>query len=117
MFRRSKEAKEEYISDALEEIFQREGRAIQAILTRDSTTTVTDLLKDFSMEQLAAEIEAAAPHLWAALTVLADPDQATRRDADGESRRHKGLVGTFNSGIIFSSHAVLIGLHNHLCTH
>ncbi|KAJ7846160.1 hypothetical protein B0H13DRAFT_1455320, partial [Mycena leptocephala] len=94
MFRRSKEAKEECISEALEEIFQREGRAIQAILTRDSTTTVTDLLKDFSMEQLAAEIEAAAPHLWAALAVLAAPDQATRRDADGESRRHKGLVFT-----------------------
>ncbi|KAJ6492499.1 hypothetical protein C8R47DRAFT_975886 [Mycena vitilis] len=94
MFRRSKEAKEDYISDALAEIFQWEGRAIQAILTRDSTTTVTDLLKDFSMDQLADEIQAKAPHLWAALGVLADPNQSTRRDADGESRRDKGLVFT-----------------------
>ncbi|KAJ6475102.1 hypothetical protein C8R47DRAFT_1053159 [Mycena vitilis] len=94
MFKRSTEAKEEYISDALAEIFQQEGRAIQAILTRDSTTTVTDLLKEFSMDQLAAEIQAKAPHLWAALAVLADPDQSTRRDADGETQRHKGLVFT-----------------------
>ncbi|KAK7018609.1 hypothetical protein R3P38DRAFT_3200988 [Favolaschia claudopus] len=61
MFKRSKEARTEYLSDAFAEIFQREGRAIQAILTRDSTTTVTDLLKDFSMDQLAEELEAAAP--------------------------------------------------------
>lgn len=47
MFRRSKEAKEECISEALEEIFQREGRAIQAILTRDLTTTVTGPIERF----------------------------------------------------------------------
>ncbi|KAJ7135486.1 hypothetical protein C8R43DRAFT_956002 [Mycena crocata] len=94
MFKRSKEAKDEYISGVMEEIFQREGRAIQKILTRDSTTTVTDLLKEFSMDKLADEIEAAAPMLWAALAVLATPDQATRREADGENRRNKGLVFT-----------------------
>ncbi|KAJ7750116.1 hypothetical protein DFH07DRAFT_869149 [Mycena maculata] len=92
MFGRSKEVKEEFISD--------EGCAIQAILTRDSTTTVTDLLKDFSMNKLAAEIEEKAPHLWAALVVLADPDQSKRRDADGENRHHKGLlvIGLFLLG-------------------
>ncbi|KAJ7177685.1 hypothetical protein C8R46DRAFT_1173954 [Mycena filopes] len=94
MFMRSKEAKEEFISDALAEIFRKEGRAIQAILTRDSTTTVTELLKDFSMDLLAEEIRAAAPHLWAALAVLAEPDQSTRRDSDKEPRRNKGLVFT-----------------------
>ncbi|KAJ7235273.1 hypothetical protein B0H12DRAFT_1027471 [Mycena haematopus] len=75
-------------------IFQREGSAIQALLTRGSTTTVTDLLKEFSMDQLAAEIQVKAPYLWTALTVLAEPDQSTRRDADGENRRNKGLVFT-----------------------
>ncbi|KAJ7080319.1 hypothetical protein C8R44DRAFT_895427 [Mycena epipterygia] len=92
MFKRSKEAKEEYISDALAGIFQREGRAIQAILTRDSTTTVTALLQDFSVDKLAEDIQAAAPHLWAALAVLADTDQSTRREAEGDNRRNKGLV-------------------------
>ncbi|KAF7373720.1 hypothetical protein MSAN_00583000 [Mycena sanguinolenta] len=94
MFRRSAKAREEYISQEMVEIFQREGRAIQACLTRDSTTRVTDLLKDFSMEQLAAEIEAEAPFLWAALTALAEPDQSTRRERDGAARRNKGLVFT-----------------------
>ncbi|KAJ7184705.1 hypothetical protein C8R46DRAFT_1186051 [Mycena filopes] len=94
MFARSEEAKEDFISAELAEIFQQEGRAIQAILTRDSTTTVMELLKDFSMDVLADEIREAAPHLWAALAVLATPDQATRRDSDGEPRRNKGLVFT-----------------------
>ncbi|KAJ7435654.1 hypothetical protein B0H11DRAFT_2256988 [Mycena galericulata] len=93
MFRRSKDAKEQYISAAMTEIYH-QGRAIQYILTRGSTTTITDLLKEFSMEQLAAEIQAKAPHLWAALTALADPDQSTRREGDGENRRNKGLVFT-----------------------
>ncbi|KAJ7694737.1 hypothetical protein B0H16DRAFT_1351450 [Mycena metata] len=91
MFRRSQEAKEEFISQEMAEIFEREGRAIQALLTRDGTS-ITELLKDFSMEYLAAEIEANAPHLWAALAMLAEPDQSTRRQADGETRRNKGLV-------------------------
>ncbi|KAJ7149729.1 hypothetical protein C8R46DRAFT_1309677 [Mycena filopes] len=95
MFARSEEAKEDFISAELAEIFQQEGRAIQAILTRDSTTTVMELLKDFSMDVLADEIREAAPHLWAALAVLATPDQATRRDSDGEPRRNKGLVSLF----------------------
>ncbi|KAJ7027815.1 hypothetical protein C8F04DRAFT_1008089, partial [Mycena alexandri] len=94
MFMRSKEAKEDFISDELAEIFQHEGRAIQAVLTRGSTTTVTELLKDFSMDQLAEEIQEAAPYLWAALAALAEPDQSTRRDSDGEPRRNKGLVFT-----------------------
>ncbi|KAJ7730237.1 hypothetical protein DFH07DRAFT_756359 [Mycena maculata] len=70
MFRRSREVKEEFVLEELAEIFQREGRAIQALLTWDARITVTELLKEFSMEQLAADIEAAAPHLWSALAVL-----------------------------------------------
>jgi hypothetical protein len=92
MFARSEPAKEEYIDGELAEIFQKEGRAIQQILTRNSTTTVTDLLKQFSMDQLATEIEAAAPKLWMALVVLATPDESTRRETSGEPRRNKGLV-------------------------
>ncbi|KAJ6500782.1 hypothetical protein C8R45DRAFT_820620 [Mycena sanguinolenta] len=94
MFQRSQMAKEEFISAELAEIFRREGRAIQALLTRDSTTTIMDLLKDFSMQQLTTEIEQSAPRLWETLRMLAEPDQSTRREADGESRRKKGLVFT-----------------------
>jgi hypothetical protein len=63
MFNYSAEAKDDFISDVMTEIFQREGRAIQSILTRGSTTTVTELLKDFSMNQLEDEIKEAAPIL------------------------------------------------------
>ncbi|KAF8171352.1 hypothetical protein K438DRAFT_1613022 [Mycena galopus ATCC 62051] len=94
MFQRSPAAKETFISDSMAGISEQEGRCIQAILTRGSTTTVTDLLKDFSMEQLEDEIKTAAPMLWSALGVLATPDQATRRDTDSEARRNKGLVFT-----------------------
>ncbi|KAJ7429454.1 hypothetical protein B0H11DRAFT_1767668 [Mycena galericulata] len=74
MFQRSKDAKEQYISATMAEIYLREGRAIQYILTRGSTTTITDLLKEFSMEQLTAEIQERAPHLWAALTLVSKPE-------------------------------------------
>ncbi|KAJ7929449.1 hypothetical protein B0H13DRAFT_2228509 [Mycena leptocephala] len=94
MFARSAPAKEEYISGELADIYQREGRAIQEILTRNSTTTVTELLKVFSMEQLAAEIQKAAPWLWKVLVVLSEPDKSTRPESAGEARRDKGLVFT-----------------------
>ncbi|KAJ7438253.1 hypothetical protein FB451DRAFT_1344411 [Mycena latifolia] len=94
MFARSTPAKNEYISGELAEIYQREGRAIQGILTRNSTTTVMELLKVFSMEKLAMELEKAAPWLWEALVVVSEPDGSTRRESAGEARRDKGLVFT-----------------------
>ncbi|KAJ7238249.1 hypothetical protein C8J57DRAFT_1246666 [Mycena rebaudengoi] len=92
MFARSAPARDEYIDGELAEIFQKEGRAIQDILTRNSTTTVTDLLKQFSMDKLAAQIQEAAPKLWMALVVVTMPDESTRREISGEPRRNKGLV-------------------------
>ncbi|KAJ7094489.1 hypothetical protein B0H15DRAFT_969182 [Mycena belliarum] len=94
MFKRSKSAKDDYITAAMAKIFQQEGRAIQAILTRNSTTTVTELLKEFSLDQLGEKIQAAAPTLWAALAVLATPDSSTRKETHGETRRNKPLVFT-----------------------
>ncbi|KAF8211168.1 hypothetical protein K438DRAFT_1958305 [Mycena galopus ATCC 62051] len=102
MFKRSKEAKAEYISDAVSELFQREGRAIQIILTRDSMTTVTDLLKDFSMDQLMEEIKVAAPMLWSALGIISTPDHSTRR-ANSENRRDKGLVSHILAPLVLRS--------------
>lgn len=103
MFGRSIPAKEEYISGELAEIYQREGRAIQEILTRDSTMAVTDLLKVFSMDALATELEAAAPWLWKALVAVSDPDTSTRRESAGKARRDKGLVCCLK---IISNHRV-----------
>ncbi|KAK6992307.1 hypothetical protein R3P38DRAFT_3435555 [Favolaschia claudopus] len=94
MFARSESAREDYISAELAEIYRHEGRAIQNILTRNSTTSVINLLKEFSMDQLATELEIAAPWLWRALVVIAEPDKSTRSERDGESRKHKGLVFT-----------------------
>ncbi|KAJ7811323.1 hypothetical protein B0H14DRAFT_2606589 [Mycena olivaceomarginata] len=79
---RSESAKEDYISTELAEIYQREGRAIQDVLTRNSTTT------------LAVGLEEAAPWLWRALVVISEPDKNTRAERAGETRKHKGLVFT-----------------------
>ncbi|KAJ7708528.1 hypothetical protein B0H16DRAFT_1345026, partial [Mycena metata] len=94
MFARSDSAKEDYISAELAAIYQHEGRAIQDLLTRNSTTKVTDLLREFSMEQLAADLEDAAPWLWRALVVISEPGKSTRAETAGETRKHKGLVFT-----------------------
>ncbi|KAJ7022232.1 hypothetical protein C8F04DRAFT_1272780 [Mycena alexandri] len=93
---RSDSAKEDYISAELAAIYQQEGRVIQNLLTRNSTTKVTDLLREFSMEQLAADLEDAAPWLWRALVVISEPGKSTRAETAGETRKHKGL-GTFLS--------------------
>ncbi|KAJ7434061.1 hypothetical protein FB451DRAFT_1063870 [Mycena latifolia] len=73
MFKHSNSVKDDYISHALVEIFQKEGRAIQSILTRNSTTTVTELLKEFSMDELGEQLEVATLTLWAALAMLSAP--------------------------------------------
>ncbi|KAJ7257995.1 hypothetical protein C8J57DRAFT_1007712, partial [Mycena rebaudengoi] len=78
----------------LAEIFQREGRAIQAVLTRDSTTTVTELLKTFSMSDLAKQLQEAAPTLWHLLVDISVPASSTRGEDEDEPRRDKGLVFT-----------------------
>ncbi|KAK7013922.1 hypothetical protein R3P38DRAFT_3575386 [Favolaschia claudopus] len=92
MFARSESAREDYISAELAGIYRHEGRAIQNILTRNSTTSVINLLNEFSMDQLVTELEIAAPWLWRALVIIAEPDESTRSERDSESRKHKDLV-------------------------
>ncbi|KAF7321181.1 hypothetical protein HMN09_00206500 [Mycena chlorophos] len=94
MFARSETARDEYFTDVLREKLKKEGRAIQKLLTRDETTTVQELLKQFSMEKLMDEIRDAAPTIWEALEIVSMPDHATRRPSAGETRRDKGLVFT-----------------------
>ncbi|KAF7348158.1 hypothetical protein MSAN_01768700 [Mycena sanguinolenta] len=78
----------------LERVLEAEGKAIQALLTRHWTTNVTELLKDFSMEKLAEDLQEIAPTLWRVLARVSIPGKATRRESDGESRREKSLIFT-----------------------
>ncbi|KAJ7232237.1 hypothetical protein C8J57DRAFT_1029722, partial [Mycena rebaudengoi] len=78
----------------LAEIFQREGAAIQEVLTRNSTTSVLELLKSFSMDQLAGELQAVAPTLWEMLVEISVPAASTRSEHLDEPHRDKGLVFT-----------------------
>ncbi|KAJ7017793.1 hypothetical protein C8F04DRAFT_1053581 [Mycena alexandri] len=48
----------------LEKVLREEGQAIQELLTRHWTTSVTELLKDFDMEQLGDDLQQIAPTLW-----------------------------------------------------
>ncbi|KAJ6631959.1 hypothetical protein B0H10DRAFT_1901500 [Mycena sp. CBHHK59/15] len=80
--------------EKLEKVLQKEGQAIQELLTRGRTTSIMELLDEFSMEQLGDQLEAEAPTLWRILERAASPDTATRRERQGEARREKRLVFT-----------------------
>ncbi|KAJ7166271.1 hypothetical protein C8R46DRAFT_1220015 [Mycena filopes] len=76
----------------LEEVLQREGLAIQEHLSRHWTVSVTELLKEFDMEQLGNDLQRIAPTLWSILHSVSIPGRETRRESDGASRREKTLV-------------------------
>ncbi|KAK7012488.1 hypothetical protein R3P38DRAFT_3324118 [Favolaschia claudopus] len=78
----------------LEEVLKAEGEAIQSHLTREWTTSITELLKEFSMEKLGEELQEVAPTLWRILQQVSTPDKETRRESAGTSRREKSLVFT-----------------------
>jgi hypothetical protein len=78
--------------EKLESLLQAEGRAIQKLLTRGSSTSIMELLDRFSMEELGDELEIVAPTLWRILETTAAPSRSTRRENQGEARREKRLV-------------------------
>ncbi|KAJ7705744.1 hypothetical protein B0H16DRAFT_1901711 [Mycena metata] len=78
----------------LEKVLQAEGLAIQELLSRHWTTSVTELLKEFDMEQLGQQLQGIAPTLWKILERVSIPSQETRRMSDGASRREKTLIFT-----------------------
>ncbi|KAF7347433.1 hypothetical protein MVEN_01499200 [Mycena venus] len=80
--------------EKLEKVLQMEGQAIQDFLTRGRTTSIMQLLQDFSMEQLGDQLEGVAPTLWRILDTVATPGLLTRREKQGEARREKRLVFT-----------------------
>ncbi|KAK6977334.1 hypothetical protein R3P38DRAFT_3476116 [Favolaschia claudopus] len=76
----------------LEEVLKGEGEAIQRHLTREWTTDITEVLKEFSMEKLGEELQEVAPTLWRILESVSIPSKETRRASAGTSRREKSLV-------------------------
>ncbi|KAE9393457.1 hypothetical protein BT96DRAFT_959055 [Gymnopus androsaceus JB14] len=60
------------ITPVLETLFAREGKIIQELLTRKKGTTVSELLENFSLNNLASELQNKAPNIWKALTVLSE---------------------------------------------
>ncbi|KAJ7779456.1 hypothetical protein DFH07DRAFT_730227, partial [Mycena maculata] len=85
---------DERFDKQLERVLQKEGKAIQELLTREQGTSVLELLEEFSMEQLGDELQEVAPTLWRILETTAIPDKTTRREEQGEARRQKRLVFT-----------------------
>ncbi|KAJ7777513.1 hypothetical protein DFH07DRAFT_766283 [Mycena maculata] len=85
---------DEKFDERLEKVLQTEGKAIQELLTRGRSTSIMELLDDFSMEQLGDQLESVAPTLWRILEKTAAPSKSTRREEQGEARREKRLVFT-----------------------
>ncbi|KAJ7688872.1 hypothetical protein B0H17DRAFT_865873, partial [Mycena rosella] len=57
----------------LEELLRAEGKAIQELLSRNWTMSVTELLKEFSMEELGEQLQKVAPTLWRILEMVSVP--------------------------------------------
>ncbi|KAJ7123895.1 hypothetical protein C8R43DRAFT_899453 [Mycena crocata] len=61
----------------LEKVLQKEGAAIQKLLTRDWTTDVMTLLEEFTMEGLGEELVGVAPTLWRILESVTNASAST----------------------------------------
>ena len=66
--------------EKLERLLQAEGKAIQELLTRGRSTSIMELLENFSMEELGDQLEAVAPTLWRILETASAPSKLTRRE-------------------------------------
>ncbi|KAJ7106927.1 hypothetical protein C8R44DRAFT_834268 [Mycena epipterygia] len=85
---------DEKFDEKLEKVLQAEGKAIQELLTRGRSTSILELLEEFSMEQLGDQLAGVAPTLWRILERTATASTSTRRESQGEARREKRLVFT-----------------------
>lgn len=59
--------------DTLAETLQKEGKAVKEIFSRGFYTSVSELLKTFSMETLSQKLQEAAPTIWKLLTEMSLP--------------------------------------------
>lgn len=88
IFSRAPEVGDRLVIAEASQILQREGQAIQNLLTRDSSTTVSEVLKTFSIPELSKQLQDIAPTLWRLLvTTATNPKQEVN-----ETRRDKSLV-------------------------
>ncbi|KII91476.1 hypothetical protein PLICRDRAFT_156573 [Plicaturopsis crispa FD-325 SS-3] len=90
MFERAPEAGDKFALERVLSMVQEEGKAIQEYLTRSTSTSIMTLLKTFSMDKLAIELQAIAPTLWEVLV-------QTVSTPGSEKRRKKSLVSVLTS--------------------
>ncbi|KAJ7853140.1 hypothetical protein B0H14DRAFT_2196915, partial [Mycena olivaceomarginata] len=69
--------------EKLECLVQAEGRAIQKLLTRGSSTSIMELLDRFSMKELGDKLEIVAPMLWQILETTAAPSSVRQDERSG----------------------------------
>ncbi|THV04154.1 hypothetical protein K435DRAFT_851149 [Dendrothele bispora CBS 962.96] len=82
IFRDARQVKEEIKRDILQEL-SKEGCTIQKFLTRSSQTSISQLLKEFSMDNLAPKLQELAPTLWNTLMEASGrPKADAQRDAE-----------------------------------
>ncbi|KAJ3912762.1 hypothetical protein F5877DRAFT_53531 [Lentinula edodes] len=87
VFERSSSAFENFLlNSTFGTQLQKEGQAIQQLLSRPTHTSMTELLKSFSMQDLGKDLEKAAPTLWGVLTSVSS--------REGQPKREKELVFT-----------------------
>ncbi|KAK7027626.1 hypothetical protein R3P38DRAFT_2776632 [Favolaschia claudopus] len=73
-----------FSSRHIADLVAQEGQAIQNLLTRDTSTKVSDLLSSFNMQGLSDKLREVAPTMWGILvavsTVEEEGHETTRRD-------------------------------------
>ncbi|KIK58586.1 hypothetical protein GYMLUDRAFT_60621 [Collybiopsis luxurians FD-317 M1] len=60
----------ESITPIMHTLFAQEGAIVQEMFTRKKGTTVSELLSNFSLNNVASELEKKAPNIWNALTTM-----------------------------------------------
>ncbi|EDR04697.1 uncharacterized protein LACBIDRAFT_330279 [Laccaria bicolor S238N-H82] len=76
--------------EALTETLQKEGKAVKEIFSRGFYTSVSELLKTFSMEALSQQLQEAAPTIWKLLTEMSLPLYKWQK----ENQRDENLIFT-----------------------
>ncbi|KAJ3925334.1 MAG: hypothetical protein NXY57DRAFT_876615, partial [Lentinula lateritia] len=57
--------------------FEKEGKDLQALLTRSMETPISEHLRSFSMMELSNKIQEIAPNIWKALNTITDNPEKT----------------------------------------
>ncbi|KAL0058466.1 hypothetical protein AAF712_014852 [Marasmius tenuissimus] len=93
IFNRSEGSWEKFCKGYLSEVVQQEGLRLQKILTRAKATKMGDLISHFSLQQLEADFEEAAPTLWAVLQGCVATKERTTDNKKVDEMEESGKKG------------------------